>query len=107
LTIARGIAPDAIRIWKRLNTGRNVGARKGMMMNLNDLVKWAVNVLFAGIIALLWWDFNRECEINMRQDTRLMAVETDNAVNKQALNTIVADIREVKIDVKTLLRNNP
>jgi hypothetical protein len=35
LTIARGIAPDAMRIWKRLNTGRNVGARKGMMMMVN------------------------------------------------------------------------
>ena len=32
MTIARGIAPDAMRNMQRLNLGRNVGARKGMMM---------------------------------------------------------------------------
>ena len=33
MTIARGIVPGAMRILQRLNTGRNDGARKGMMMS--------------------------------------------------------------------------
>lgn len=69
-----------------------------------------LGIAVAGIIFSVGSVYQKVCLaeseiLSLKMATRTL--EQDNAVNKEALRVISLDIKEMKSDVKTLLRNNP
>ena len=67
--------------------------------NVYGLGKWALNFLMVVLMAILSWNFSRECDRNEKQEARIYAVEA------QAIQVgyMARDISELKTDVKKLL----
>ena len=72
----------------------------------NGKSAWAIAIIAGWIItALITWSVATNNAVSLAQE-QIMQNKQDIAVNQQSLATICEDIKEVKADVKILLRRD-